>query len=811
MTNFAFFRRGSGLCRLALALLTLALAGNAPRIVLAQGKPAGKGKPAAKPTPAPKPVERPKRLIERDMFDRITLDPANQNFVLEVFPIDFPNRQVPQSPNPNSNLRVRLIADPEQLADIQWRYIVKVELYEEMIVAETARLLAAKNYPEAYEYLDMLRKRDPKAQGLKDAISKYLYLNHEDYLAKKRYPEALAILEELYALDASYRYSADSGDVITAISRLIDQIMRIYMGEADYKAARNMLLRVEAKYGDRQKESLDRWREQLITLATKHRDDARANLDAQKYREALDAMNAMFRVWPSVEGSKEIAKRMADEYPIVIVGVPQLSTSPNTDRIEDWAAMRIGRLVNRQIAEFVGKGAEGGKYRSPLGRIETSDDNRQMTLVLDESQLQGAAAITSHDVARRLLALANPQDVSYSPVWGSLLQSVSVPDLRRVRIELRRPHVLPESLLQSELAGQAGEFGAEKASQAASNGSYIMAETNEKAVHFLANPAIPRRKPTQPKEIIERLYNQPDKAIAALKRGEIDILDRLYPADAIRLKKSPNISVVQYSTPTIHVLAPNLRRPHMANRTFRRSIAYAINRASVLNSDLMMGIDLPDCAVLSGPFPFGIGPTDPIAYGYDERLAPRDYDPRLAMMLSKLGQLELNEAGKKRGAAEISITSLVIGIPPLEVPKIAVQAMQPGFEQIGLPITYKELTAAELRDPPDDVDLVYREVRAREPVVDAPKLLAAGGIFEETSPYVALSLRKLEVARDWKQSSDALKELHRVIYDDVTIIPLWQMAEFFAYRNWLKGFGEETVTLYQDVENWQVGIRTAAE
>lgn len=803
--------RTSGRIGLLALVLATAAAGGASDAT-AQAKPGAK--PAAKPG-APKPPERPKRLIERDMFDRITLDAANANFVLEVYPLELPGRKLPASPKPTDLLRVRFLTDPEQQADIAWRNIAKVELYEEMVVAEAGRLLAAKNYSEAYEYLDFLMKRDGNSGQLKSAVAAYLYLNAGDYFEKKRYPEALALLEELYALDPDYRHTADSGDVISAISRLIDQIMTRYMEAADYKAARNMLLRVEAKYGERQKESLERWRQQLISLAVGHRDATRAAMDAQKYREALVSLNAMFQVWPTVEGADELSKRMADEYPIVIVGVPQLSADPNLDRLDDWAAMRTGRLAQRRIAEFVGKGPEGGKYQSPLGRIETSDDNRSMVLVLDPKLLSGGSPINAHDVARRLLALANPQDVSYSPAWGGLLESVSVPDLSRVRIDLRRSHVLPEALLQSQLEAQSGQFGAEAGATVGPGGPYRMAEATPTAVHFLENPAYAGRRPKQPKEIVERLYDKPDKAVAALKRGEIDLLDRLYPADALRLKKDSNLVVVPYAVPTIHVLAPNLRKPHMANRTFRRAIAYAINRSSLLNSELMMGVELPGCEVLSGPFPVGLGPNDPLAYGTDEKILPRDYDPRLALMLSKLALVEMGEAEKRRTKAEkapeIPMPKLVIGLPPLELPRIACQGMLPQFEQIGIECTLREMAPAELRDPPDDVDLVYREVFVSEPVVDAPKLLGVQGLFEETSPYVALSLRRLEAARDWKQSSDALKELHRIVYDDVNVIPLWQVVEHFAHRKWLTGIGPETATLYQDVEKWQVGVRTPAE
>jgi hypothetical protein len=73
--------------------------------------------------------------------------------------------------------------------------------------------------------------------------------------------------------------------------------------------------------------------------------------------------------------------------------------------MDDWAAMRTGRLTNRQIAEYVGGGPEGGKYRSPIGTIETSDDNKHMTLTLDPALLTGAGALKAQDYTQREMAV----------------------------------------------------------------------------------------------------------------------------------------------------------------------------------------------------------------------------------------------------------------------------------------------------------------------------------------------------------------------------------------------------------------------
>jgi hypothetical protein len=68
---------------------------------------------------------------------------------------------------------------------------------------------------------------------------------------------------------------------------------------------------------------------------------------------------------------------------------------------------------------------------------------------------------------------------------------------------------------------------------------------------------------------------------------------------------------------------------------------------------------------------------------------------------------------------------------------------------------------------------------------------------------MTLALRQLDEAIDWKQVREDLHAVHRISYDDAAIIPLWQLIEYFAYHDSLKGVGARPVSLYQNVEQWR--------
>ena len=141
---------------------------------------------------------------------------------------------------------------------------------------------------------------------------------------------------------------------------------------------------------------------------------------------------------------------------------------------------------------------------------------------------------------------------------------------------------------------------------------------------------------TQPREVIERRFEAPQAAVQALRRREVDMIDRLFPADIAQLRRDETIKLAQYRVPSLRALVPNFDRDYLDNRLFRRGLAYAIDRAKILKRDLLGGADITGCQLISGPFSPGIGSDDPIAYGYDRRIELRPYDPRHAKTLIML-------------------------------------------------------------------------------------------------------------------------------------------------------------------------------
>jgi MarR-like DNA-binding transcriptional regulator SgrR of sgrS sRNA len=135
---------------------------------------------------------------------------------------------------------------------------------------------------------------------------------------------------------------------------------------------------------------------------------------------------------------------------------------------------------------------------------------------------------------------------------------------------------------------------------------------------------------------------------------------------------------------------------------------------------------------------------------------------------------------------------------------MACLALRQELEKVGVTLQLRELSAGASTHPADDVDLVYAELAMSEPVVDAQRLLGEGGLSRSCSPAMTLTLRQLAQATEPAQARIRLRRVHRLAHEESAVIPLWQLTDYFACQSTLKGIAKETVSLYQNVEKWNV-------
>lgn len=755
-------------------------------------------------------------LLFRDPFDLIVLDAENRDFAAEIQSITTLSRPVIPESEKKGKLQFRFLYDDAFLYEVEWIHLVKVEFFENMLFQEAKRLIAeakrrdpVKEFvtaerllDEAYRYLTRMRAEYPRYPGLETAIDEFLYQDAGTLYRAGRFAESFSVMEQLNDRNPNY----GGGALKSAMGKLVDEIVSDYDKKQDYRSARIVLERLSEKFGA-EHPTISQWQSQLNKSAGEKLNAARQHLASKEYREAIDAIRQALDISPDVPGGKAIETELAETYPQIIVGVTQPALTYDSGRLDDWAARRTGRLVHRELIEFLNAGNEGGEYEFPGGLIERSPDGRTMTFRMKQFAEGGGTLIANgYDLSRRLLELANPWSLEYREAWASLVTGVTVEDVLKVDVKLRRSHVLPQALLRVPMAASIQRDGKVALE---GTGSFRVDILGDGETRFLLKDFTPGSRLA---ELIERRFDDAQSALNALRRGQIDVIDRLFPSDAARLRdqlgSGSDLVLQQYALPTVHMLVPKSEHPFLANANFRRALVFGIDRHLILNEELLGGREIPGCRVLSGPFPAGIDDRDPLGYAYDHTLTPRVWRPRLAKLLTYIAEKELATKAELLEEEPPKLTPLLIAHPATESARNACQAIILHLSLIGIEIKVKELPPGVTTDPDNECDLLYTEIAIWEPIADARRLLGMRGVAETDSPFVAQALRRLDAAENWGEVRDQLVALHRAAHNEVSVIPLWQTVDFFVYNKRLRNIGEQPVWLYQNVDQWRLGAQT---
>ena len=211
--------------------------------------------------------------------------------------------------------------------------------------------------------------------------------------------------------------------------------------------------------------------------------------------------------------------------------------------------------------------------------------------------------------------------------------------------------------------------------------------------------------------------------------------------------------------------------------------------------------------MVSGPFPIGTEDNDQIAYGYDLRVRPLPFNSQLGMVLIELA-LRPNPPVRPEA---IPTPKLVIAHPKSSSAANAAGVIARMWTEVGIPSTTLELKPNDTMPPDDEWDFLYVEVVIEEPLVDVTKMIGPHGFAKDVSAPIEQTLRIVSYAQNWQKACAALRRLHRQIAVDLSIIPLWQVKEHYAYRSTVRGVGRDLIHLYQNVDRWNIDLTEEEE
>lgn len=726
-------------------------------------------------------------LIDQQPFDRITLTRDSGGQSVKVAPLPFPNRVVPTDQKPTDKLEVIVLQFPDRRYEVSWKAIERIDLYEQMVYDEALAKLANKDFIGAFQNLSFLMRNYPGMPRLENLRQEFLLNSAIERRTAGELAQTLSALEELRDTAPNYR-----GEVVTrALSTVAGSLVAEYEKKGDLTSAKAILSRLKSKYGPSLQVVAD-WEQKLEKLALEKLETAVVLFEQKRFREARKAAVDMMGIYPDLPNGKALITRINTVHPMVRVGVMQRSTDLDPSSLVNWPARRAGRLVYQPVFQFLQTGSEGGRYGFALGTHRLSDDRQQLYLSIDSSL---GKSLTGFGLGQMLLERAEPSSPVYDPSWAAIFKSVETGSGNQVVVNLNRPNVLPHALLQWTIPNTE-----QAPTQLPGNYERQVIDGNETA--YVLRDGVERL--GQPVEIVEVFYNDPKQAVNDLRRGEIDVLDQLYPADANRFALDSKIRIGSYALPTTHMLVPTSDDPYLAKDKFRRALLYATNREQMLTGELLNSTNTSDGQVISSPFPIGASESDPLAYAYNTAVAPVEYDPTLAKLLVVMVEQELFTAAEKKGEEAPKRKKLIVGCPDFEFARVAVQAMIQQWLKVGI-------QAEMLIFPPesfssDGCDMVYLTTTMWEPATDVERLLGGNGIAATNNPFIILALENLRRARNWREVKVAMQDLHQLIDYHLPVMPLWQITDRFAYSPYVEGLTDRPVSLYQDVESWRVDL-----
>ncbi|GIW97227.1 MAG: peptide ABC transporter substrate-binding protein [Pirellulaceae bacterium] len=726
-------------------------------------------------------------LIDQQPFDLIILTEEEGGEQVKVYPIPFPDRQLPppDQRKPTDRLEVVLLKFPDRRYEITWKAIKDILLYERRIYQEAVDKMREKDFVTAFQNLSYLLKNYPEMEGLEELRRQFLLESAQDRFRKGELRQTLSALEELAQTAPDYRPDA----VRNALSRVVDALVTEYEASGDLGNAKQLLSRIRDLYGD-DLPVVQKWQQKLLDMAMERKEKARALMAKGRYREARQAVVEMLSILPELEEAQQLLAEINRIHPMVRVGVMQRSDAPDPSSLIDWPARRTGQLIYRSLFQFVETGAEGGQYDFALGSYRLTDDRRQLILILDS---QHAKRFPAYLLAQWLVDRANPLAPDYDPSWAAVVDSVASGGAQRLVVNLRRQNVLPHALLQWKLPDDEGAPGSFP-------GPYRIGDRDERETSFVLREAPVAG---QPVEVVEVFYEDPKEAVNDLLRGEIDVLDQLYPADARRLTTMPQVEVHSYALPTSHFLIPVSEHPFLTNVKFRRALLYATDRENVLRGELLDSDLDDDGRLLSGPFPVGNQDHDTLAYAHNPHVPPVDYSPHLARLLLVMAKKELEAAAEKNDEPAPQFTPLVVGCPNYEFARVAVQALIQQWKNVGVDAEMKLLPPTQI-DASHGCDLVYVIATMWEPATDIERLLGGNGIARTDNPYLIHELERLRRARNWREVRAVMQEMHQLIAYHLPILPLWQVHDRFAVSKNLSGIEDKPVSLYENIQRWKL-------
>lgn len=623
------------------------------------------------------------------------------------------------------------------------------------------------------------------------------------------------VLELARRLAATYTDPSERQRIFQPVAKMIQNTLDdITASEATKQQARKRLHDLDREFPGNSvfapiRETL---RSQAQALLKGAKELARDKDDPQKLQQAREFLKQAQARCPELAELRAFEYELRRDYPILRVGVrgplPQYFSPA-------WACTdnerRAVEMLFESLVKRVPDRAGGFRYRPGLAasRPKVVPLGRQFELPHHAVWSDGRA-LNPADIYVSLQLLQKGKGVGRSQVWGKLLDDArSGKDPFRVTLRMTQGFLDPLALMSFKIL-PGNQHDPDVNSEAfarnpVSSGPFLLdrsrqSDENGECLFFKANPYYSSR-PTKldTPHIQEVRFYRSTNAVKELEGGKVDLVLDLTAEEAQELLEKRNAGRLAIEVPLPSPAVPNRRIYFLAINTrklpdakLRRALAFAIDREALLNKHFRASLKAPIHRTLNGPFPSASWACNP-------ELTKRDPDLHDAVAAKNLS------VGVEKPAG------LTLKYPQ-DHPALA-EAMKDLCDQI------KDLTGLELEPTPRDPHLLREEVQQwRYDVAychyDFPDegywlgpLLRSDGaknMFRFSNPEITKLLAGTESYREFAVVCEYQHTIHKLLYDEMPFIPLWQLDPLLAYRRDVEPVELDPQLVFGAIEEWRL-------
>lgn len=772
--------------------------------------PHGYGQAGAKPAANVPSAKGDEPILTRSPFDRLILKDANDVAIEPLAPRPLPPARKyarrPPSRKKSAELEarekeiekdpsIRLFVMPLEGDGVEYAVyredITDIIYFEDMLLKEADRLIAAGDYAKAFEHVLYVQNRDAKWRGLAETHRRLLIAE-----ARQRF-EAGDLMAGLQFVNEALARNPKDSDARSLALEGLGKLGLIDLAAGRYERARESQTRMRAI--DPNALAVKELAEKLRAVAQKIMQQA-----PQDRPERLDQLNEAFRAWPETEGLAAARGEAMARWPTVNVAVREAIVEPPRPWGASVAQARITGLTFRPLLEELRESAYKGEPPGQLAaRYEQIDLTTVELTLKDDARWSDGRGVNARDVVATLTSWAEPTSPAYNGTWAGLVKSVTAPDPRKVQVKFERPVLQPDFWFLQPILPAAAAF-AQRVEPAAWVGSGTYRWLGNQVESQAPESVFERQPGTEqgPFRIRELVFEDDREAWQALVDGRVDLVERV-PVDLPLDRIPQTIALSVCPTPEVHVLAMDGRVPLLANRSFRRGLAYALNRSEMFEEQFLGRAPRPDELLADGAF------AKSSAWD-DSDVRPVPHDAAMARLLFASARRELK-------LANISLTLDHATQPEIERAAAKLADTLSGF---GVEIKLKSWRASDLEESlrsGKPFELAWRAVTPQMNHFSiggtiSPAIFAApatGGLAALASPVILSQILDLERGFVETEMRAKARFIDRLVRQELPVVPLWQVPRRYAWRKDLAGVQPNSDRLYRNVRDWSV--RSPAE